>query len=59
LLNIAAVNDIFMITSQYSPNLTGTRNYDMRDMAGADIEFNIADIAKTSAVPAVDYFFFT
>jgi hypothetical protein len=33
-----------MIPAKYSPYLTGTGNDDMRNMAGADIEFDITYI---------------
>jgi hypothetical protein len=57
LLDIAAVDDIFVVPAENAPYLTGTGNNDMSDMAGADIKFDIADVAQPHAIPAIDDFF--
>jgi len=45
LLYIAAADDIFLITAQYTPDLAGTRHYDMGYMTCTDIKFYITYIS--------------
>jgi len=55
---VAAYN-IFLITAEYSPDLTGTRHNNMGYMACTDVKFYITYISKSCAVSAIDNFLFT
>jgi len=57
LLDMAAADDIFMVPSDNSKNLAGAGHNNVADAPCADIEFNIAHIAKPAAVPAVNDLF--
>jgi hypothetical protein len=57
LLNAAAVDYIFMVSAKNTPDFTRTGYNNMCNMSGTDIKFNITDITKPAAVPAVNDFF--
>jgi hypothetical protein len=56
---MGAADDIFMVAAENTPDLTGTRNYNMCDMTSTDVKFNITDITKSYTIPAVDDFLIT
>jgi hypothetical protein len=47
-----------VVPAENPPYLTGTGYDDVGNLTGADIEFNITDIAETYTIPAVNNFFF-
>jgi hypothetical protein len=59
LFDITAVDDIFVVPAKNSPDLAWTGHDNMSDVACADIEFDIADIAQPHTIPAIDDFFIT
>jgi hypothetical protein len=58
LLYAGTADHIFMVPAKNTPYLTRPWDDDMCDMTGTNVKFNIADITKPDAIPAVNDFFF-
>jgi hypothetical protein len=59
LFNAAAADDIFVVSTQYSPHFARTWDNNMCNLTVTNIKHNVADIAKALAVPAINHFFFS
>ena len=58
MLNVTAFYHIFMISAQNTPYFTWARHYNMRNTPTMNIKFNVNDITKPNAVPAINDFLF-